>query len=637
MCGIVGLVTEDPTDLQARLMAMNSVLAHRGPDDEGSMVWSSEGAGLAMRRLSIIDLADGHQPMLNEDGQVAVVFNGEIYNAPELRRELLQSGHRFRTDHSDTEVLVHGYEEWREKLFTRLNGMFAICIWDRTQRRMILARDRAGEKPLYIAKLRSGYAFASELKALLRHPDVRTEVDLNALEQYLAFDFILSPSTILAGVTKLPAGHHGFVTSDRIEIDRYWTMEFEPRSWDLEDCVAELDSALDRAVESRMVADVPVGVFLSGGLDSTTVAYYMRRHSDEVHSLAIGFDEPEYDESRYSELAASSIGTKHHLEVFSEERIKSIVPRIAEILDEPMADQSIFPTFLLSQFASQWVKVALGGDGGDELLMGYGTYKKLKVAWKADRLPESVRMALAGLAAFIPSTGPKNVVRGKRLLETVKLPPAGRLLCSLGSYRGNSRWILSPDLRAALPAPPLDGAIEQLTAGNASSLSSAEITIAAYVRGYLQEDILVKVDRASMATSLEVRAPLLDPDLIDFLAQVPNQWKLHGMTGKFILRKLMRGRIPDQIIDRTKHGFGVPLNSWMRSSLAPLVRDYLAPDRLRSEGLFDADRVDVLVREHIGGIRDHGQQLWPLLLFELWRERWLVRPEQLSYRQALPA
>ena len=637
MCGIVGLITQDRTDLERRIVEMNSVLKHRGPDEEGSMAWPTEGAALAMRRLSIVDLADGHQPMLNEDGQVAVVFNGEIYNAAALRQELVLRGHRFRTDHSDTEVLVHGYEQWGEELFPRLNGMFAVCIWDRSKARMVLARDRAGEKPLYIAKLRTGYAIASEIKAILRHPEVHAEIDFAALEQYLAFDFILSPATILKGVMKLPAGHYAVVTTEDVKVNRYWAMTFEPRPWVLDDCIAELDRALDRAVESRMVADVPIGVFLSGGLDSTTVAYYMRRHSDEVHSLSIGFEDPAYDESNYSLLAANSLGTKHHLEVFSEERIKSIVPRIADILDEPMADQSIFPTFLLSEVAAQRVKVALGGDGGDELLMGYGTYKALKVAWQADFMPESFRHALSNLASFVPGAGPKNLARGKRLLRTMSLPPAGRLLCSLGSYRGNSRWILSSEVRAGLVAQPLGRAVEQLTVGNAKSLTSADVTMAAYFRGYLQEDILVKVDRASMATSLEVRAPFLDPDLISFLAQVPSKWKLHGMTGKYILRKLMRGRIPDQIIDRKKHGFGVPLNSWMRSSLAPLVRDYLAPDRLRSDGVFDSDRVDALVREHMSGIRDNGQQLWPLLLFQMWRERWLARPQQVPDRQVLHA
>lgn len=637
MCGIVALIVRDGADMADRLDYMNAALVHRGPDEVGSMVWANDGVGLAMRRLSIIDVAEGHQPMLSEDGQTAVVFNGEIYNAAELRQELLQHGHRFHTDHSDTEVLVHGYEQWGAEMFSRLNGMFALCVWDRRRSRLVVARDRAGEKPLYVAKLKSGYAIASELKALLRHPDVPRDVDMTALEQFLSFDFILSPSTILAGVSKLPAGHYAVISQDAMHVTRYWSLRFTPRRWSLQDCVRSLDDALNSAVSSRMVADVPIGVFLSGGLDSTTVAYYMRRHSDDVHSFAIGFEEPEYDESADSQLAASSLGTHHHLEIFSEKRIQSIVPRIADILDEPMADQSIFPTFLLSQFAVKSVKVALGGDGGDELMMGYGTYKKLKVTWQADRLPRPLRRSLAGLARIAPETGPRTLVRAKHLAETLDQPPVARLLSSLGSYRGDARWILSEDLRASLADRPLGDAVHRLSNGHEPAHDAAEATIAAYIAGYLQEDILVKVDRASMATSLEVRAPFLDPDLIDFLAAVPTHWKMKGLTGKFILRRLMRGRIPDRIIDRPKHGFGVPLNKWMRSSLAPLVTDFLSSQRLASEGVFDAKRVQSLVSNHLSGTADTGQQLWPLLLFEMWRDRWLRKSETAFCPTALPA
>jgi asparagine synthase (glutamine-hydrolysing) len=623
MCGIVAVVTSRADGLEPRLRAMNEALTHRGPDDCGLMVVPEHGVGMAMRRLSIVDVGGGRQPMWDERRQHAVVFNGEVYNAEGLRQELLAKGHVFQTHHSDTEVLVHGYEEWGTELFIRLNGMFALAIWDRPNGRVVLGRDPTGEKPLYVGRIPGGFAVASELKALLAHPGLDRTLDLAALEQYLSFDFILGPRTILAGTQKLPAGHYAVLTAGDYRPHRYWSLSFVRADAPESHLVAQLDDRLDEAVASRLVSDVPLGLFLSGGLDSTTVGYYMRRHSERVHSFSIGFDDPAYDESRYARLAAGHLGTRHHLEVFSMERIRELVPRVADILDEPMADQSIFPTYLLSCFARRTVKVALGGDGGDELLMGYRTYQVMKVAWQLQRLPGWLRRALAAAGPLGSWTPIGRKLR--YVVEGLDQPPLRLLLAHLGSYHGNARWVLTSEARNGLPASVYsepDAIFRESLAGDAVSVPDA--TIAAYVRGYLQEDILVKVDRASMATSLEVRAPLLDPRLIAFLGAVPPSLKLRGLTGKYLLRRLMRGRLPAAIIDRPKQGFGVPLNAWLRTVLAPLLRERLEPGRLRRAGVLEPAVVGALVEDHLAGRRELGQQLWPLLLFQLWSDRWLA-------------
>ena len=624
MCGIVAIVTSQIDGLERDARAMNQTLVHRGPDDEGLAVFPSEGVALAMRRLSILDIEGGHQPMWDESGQHAVIFNGEIYNFQEIRTELAAKGHRFDTDHSDTEVLVHGYEQWGVDLFPMLNGMFACVIWDRPQKRLVIARDFTGEKPLYVGRINGGYAIASELKALMRHPALSHELDPIALEQFLAFDFVIGPRTMLAGVTKLAAGHYAIVRADTFKPKRYWSAKFShpqkpPR--DLATTLRCADELLDQSVRRRMVADVPIGLFLSGGLDSTTVGYYMCRNSADVQSFSIGFEDPTYDESRYAELAARHLGTQHHLEVFSQDRIRELVPKIADILDEPMADQSIFPTYLLCQATRRSVKVALGGDGGDEVLMGYRTYQLLKAYWMLDRLPHFAGRRLAQVGAFLPAAGPTRKLHS--FAASIGLAPVERLLCRLGSFRGNARWVLSPSIRSHLPTSVFDEAVESFSEGYEPGTEIANETINAYMRGYLQEDILVKVDRASMALSLEVRSPFLDPKLIAFLGTVPPSLKLHGMTRKYLLRQLMRGRIPDPIIDRPKHGFGVPLNTWLRTSLSDLLLNYLNPSRLKAQGIFDERVVTRMVHDHVDGQRENGQQLWPLLLFQLWHERWL--------------
>jgi len=624
MCGIVALIVSSPSPrLRELVETMTDTLAHRGPDEAGSFVSASDGLALGIRRLSILDLEGGHQPMWDEEGDHCVVFNGEIYNFAELRRELLAHGHRFSSDHSDTEVLVHGFEQWGTALLPRLNGMFAFAIWDRRNGRLVVARDRAGEKPLYLAEIPGGYAVASELKALLRHPGLSRDLDPVALEQYLAFDYILGPRTIFKHVTKIPAGHYAAVSAHGYETVRYWAPPFSPTSSGEPALLEELEQLLESSVALRMVADVPVGLLLSGGLDSTTVGYFMRRQSDDVRSFSIGFEESRFDESAYARRAAQHLGTKHHLELFSQARVRELVPRVAEILDEPMGDQSIFPTYLLSTVARGEVKVALGGDGSDELLMGYAAYRRLGFATPLDAAPMHLRRAVAGIARRLPTRLGPLPLRGVRSARRLDERPVPRLLAYLGSFKGAARWVLAAGVRESLP----DGALEEgehtLLGDLPQGLSPQNQAIAAYLRGYLQEDILAKVDRASMAASLEVRAPFLDPRLIDFLLSVPPGLKLNGRTSKYLLKRLMRDRLPREVVERPKAGFAVPLDAWLRESLSPLVREYLDAPRVAAAGLFDPAAVAQIVREHRQGHGERGRQVWLLLQFELWRERWL--------------
>jgi asparagine synthase (glutamine-hydrolysing) len=588
-------------------------------------VFEDGGAALGMRRLSIVDLEGGHQPMWSDDKRYCLVFNGEIYNAPELRSELVALGQRFRTDHSDTEVLVHGFARWGHSLWRRLNGMFAVVIWDRERRVLLAARDRLGKKPLFIARCAEGYALGSELKAVLQAPGVSREVDLVALEQYLTFDYVIGPRTMFDGTQKLPGGHYAELTHTACEVSAYWRPETEPRR-PAHGAVEELDRLLDDAVQRRLISDVPLGLFLSGGLDSSTVGYYMRRHAERVHSFSIGFDEADFDESHFSALAASALGTRHHLEIFSQNRLQDLIPKVATILDEPMGDQSILPTYLLSTFTQSSVKVALGGDGSDELLMGYNTYVPLKVAWTLDRVPGLTR-TMAEAARRCPSSVARRGPRGLKFARQLDRSPASRLLSVLGHFSGDARWVMSNDACQQLPMSVFDEPARGFLGGRNRRLGS-DATVLAYLRGYLQEDIMVKVDRASMATSLEVRSPFLDPQVVEFALRLPANVRLRGRTGKYVLRQLMTGRLPEEILRRRKAGFGVPLNTWLRESQRDLVVDYLSPSRLRAQNLFDADAVAGIVEEHLTCRVDRGHQVWLLLLFQLWHERWVtVEPE----------
>lgn len=624
MCGIVALIAPGRATLAEDIVRMRETLLHRGPDGEGTAVLVQDGAAIAMRRLAIIDIEGGRQPMWDESGRFGLVFNGEIYDHGAQRAELEQLGHRFVTDHSDTEVIVHGFEAWGGEVFTRLNGMFAVAIWDRELRTLTVARDRAGEKPLYIARLADGYAVASELKAIMALPDVRRRVDPMALEQLLALGYVVGPRTMLDGVWKLPAGHVGTIGPAGYAHSPYWTPRFDPRPLPEPEAVARFDHLLAGAVRRRMVADVPVGLFLSGGLDSSAIAEYMRREVADVRAFTIGFEDSAFDETAEASRVARHLGLRHEIEILSRQRLLDLVPRIPGILDEPMADPSILPTHLVSEVTRRHVTVALGGDGSDELLMGYRTYQALRVAARLDAAPRAIRAGLSTIGGLLPDRGTGWLGKGRRFAEDLVSAPEDRLLARLGPFRGRGREVLAAHVVARLPDDPLREPREVIESSTHGAIGWANRTIAAYLRGYLQEDILVKVDRASMASSLEVRAPFLDPTVIDFAIGLQPELKLRGMTRKYLLRQAMRGRLPDATIDRPKMGFGVPLDAWFRGPLAGWAADLLEPGAVRAAGWFDPEAVATLLGAHARGRTDHGVRLWTLAQAEAWRRAWHV-------------
>jgi asparagine synthase (glutamine-hydrolysing) len=613
MCGICGVVEPHGTVDADVLRRMNATLVHRGPDDDGLYVDGA--AGLGFRRLSIIDLAGGHQPLSNEDGSLWIVFNGEIYNYRSLRAELEGRGHRFRTE-TDTEVIVHLYEDFGVAALDRLNGMFAFALWDAERRSLFLARDRFGKKPLYYSFSDGRFLFGSEPKALLAHPAFRRLLDIDSVAGYLAFEYVPTPRSIFAGMHKLPAAHWLRLEHGKIAMERWWTLpEPRPDRHSRDDELAEeLHTRIRAAVERRLVADVELGAFLSGGIDSSTVVAAMTEllPPHRIKTFSIGFAEGSFDETSHARRVAAAFGTRHFEARFTSRDLLELLPDLFGRVDEPFADASLLPTYLLSRFAREHVTVALGGDGADELLAGYPTFQAERMA-RILRVPrlanERLLLPLAHLLPVSDANFSADFVL-KQFLRGLHEPSAVRHLTWLGSFDARERRSL---LRASI-ADPFAAVLARL----ATSTTGIDALIALYVQTYLEDDILVKVDRASMAASLEVRAPFLDVELVEFLARVPTQLKLRGMTTKAILKDAMRNRLPAGIADRRKKGFGIPLARWLKGELRELMLDELSHDRLRRQGLFDPAPVEALVREHLDGRRDNRKQLWTLLAFQLW-------------------
>ena len=576
MCGIAGFIGAGD---RAVLVRMTSRLLHRGPDDDGFLVDHSIAAYLGFRRLAILDISGGKQPMSTADDALSIVFNGEIYNWRALRRELTGLGARFQTDHSDTEVLLHGYRQWGENLPNHLNGMWAFAILDRRRKRAFLSRDRFGKKPLFYFASDEVFAFASELTALREHPAMPATLSQRALRKYFGYGYVPAPLTFFEGVRKLPAGHNlAFDLRGRsLRMERYWQYKSEP----FEERPAnaevrwseELSAYLDAAVARRLIADVPVGAFLSGGLDSSLVAALALRHAgaDQVKTFSIGFEEATFDESRYARMVAEHIGADHQVETLSIQRALGLLPEIAARWDEPIADSSLLPTYLLCQHARRQVTVALGGDGADELFAGYDAFRALRYAQAWARfVPRPVHNGIAMLAAKLPVSHRRMSFDflAKRTLRGLNHPP----------HLWLPMWLapLAPsDLEQLFnePVDPEDVFSEAILAWDScDSKDPVERTIAFYVRLYLQDDILVKVDRASMLNSLEVRAPFLDFELVDFLRRLPSDMKLRGGTTKYLLRKIAAPLLPPAILSRSKQGFTVPIGKWFRDGAMPARR-----------------------------------------------------------------
>jgi len=605
-------------------------IAHRGPDDQG--IWLQGGVGLGVRRLSIIDVAGGHQPIHNQNESAWIVFNGEIYNFPQLRDRLSAKGHRFYT-RTDTEVAVHAYDEWGERCVEELNGMFGLAIWDSRRQMVFLARDRLGIKPLYYAITPHGLAFASELKALLTIPAMRRQVDLAALDDYLALEYVPSPRSIIRGIQKLPPGHTltWRMDSGEGQLRRYWDIDLgaserEPDTRSLEQHADELRAVLLESVRKELISDVPLGVFLSGGIDSSTVAAMMTRLTPgHVNSFSIGFNDRSFDESAHARRVAAHLGTNHRELILEPSMMTDLVPNVTEKLDEPLADASIIPTYLLSRFARQNVTVALGGDGGDELFAGYPTLLAHRLVGYYERLPGMVRDRLVSPLVQRLPVSMANISLDFKLKRFV-----GGAGYSVGER--HMRWLgsFSSDQRAELLDPHVDAALRQSDHQDlvAEHLARHRLqdplnqVLYLDMKMYLENDILAKVDRASMLASLEARVPLLNVDLVEHMARVPVALKLRGQRSKYILKHAMRGVLPDATLARGKKGFGIPVARWIRGPLKELVTDTLAPDKLRREGFFRPAYVQRLLDDHLGGRRDNRKQLWTLFMFERWYERY---------------
>lgn len=622
MCGIVGIVSAPggpPPDLRVGT-AMNAVLRHRGPDDDGT--YHDARAFLGMRRLAIIDLAGGHQPMQNADGSVQLLFNGEIYNYRELHKELAARGHAFHT-HSDSEVIVQAYEAWGEACFERLNGMFAIALWDTRTRTLLLARDRFGEKPLFFTDLGSHLAFASELKALMQIPEVRTELDPEALRGYMTFGYVPSPHCILRGVSKLKPAHFLRYVDGRASIHRYYSLEFSPKLViDEPTATEELARLLDQAVASRLVSDVRFGAFLSGGLDSSIVVALIARHlTTPVKTFTIGFCEAGYNEIGDAQRVARHLGTEHHDLVVEPDAV-GLIHDLVWHLDEPFADASALPTYLVSKLAREHVKMVLSGDGGDEVFAGYKRYRRFLRMQRLGLLkPLAARIAESG-AALLPGRFRRRL---SKIGESLRLPfPESYLSIVALSAADQARALGGPGAvrQTALAFAPCelpDGTLDRI--------------VAIDFAGYLPDDILVKVDRMSMAHSLECRAPLLDHRLVDFAAKLPQDLRLRNGRGKYLLRKAARRWLPADVLKKKKQGFSVPVAAWLRGPLGEMVSDLFASRAFRERGLVDAAAARRCLSDHLAGVGDLSEVLWLVVCLELWAREFLDAPAALPQDQ----
>jgi asparagine synthase (glutamine-hydrolysing) len=625
MCGIIGFVNLDQQQPANERIAraMNQAILHRGPDDEG--FYLNENIAMGMRRLSIIDLAGGHQPISNEDGSVWVVFNGEIYNYQELRQRLLSRGHQLRTN-SDTETIVHLYEDYGDDLVQHLNGMFGFALWDERRQRLLIARDRMGEKPLYFTQTDSAFVFASELKSLVEHPSVQRRLNLLALRKYLQYEFVPSPHTMLEGVQKLPPAHRLIFESGKWRTERYWQINYSGERLKLseDEAAEEVRRRLREAVKIRLVADVPLGVLLSGGIDSSATAQLAcEAAGSRVKTFSIAFEEKSFDESSYARKVAEQLGTEHYEKRFTERDMLDIVPEIPRLLDEPLGDGSLIPTFLLSRFTREHVTVALGGDGGDELFAGYPTYGAHRMARLYQMIPQFVRSGLIEPAVASLPVSTENLsfdFKAKRFVRGASHGAGTRHTIWMGSYDAQQqRELLKPEIIAACPDEQVfDEVLGYDRVNGNGKIDLVERMMKLDATHYLSECVLFKVDRASMAASLETRAPFLDHTFIEFVQKLPVEMKLKGFTGKYILKKAMRGRLPDDVIDRPKKGFGMPVAKWLKGELRGFVRDTFAPDRMKRRGLFNVDYVQRLLDEHERGVADHRKLIWTLLMFEMW-------------------
>ena len=629
MCGIVGIVNFNSQNLvnENIVKKMNNRIYHRGPDDEGYFI--ERNVGLGIRRLSIIDLVSGHQPVYNEDRTIWVIFNGEIYNYLDLRAVLEKKGHKFYTK-TDTEVIVHLYEEEEEECVNKFNGMFAFAIWDRRKKKLLLARDRLGIKPLHYRIDNTSLIFASELKALIEHPAVIREIDLESLNKYLTYEYIPAPNTIFRGIKKLLPGHILILKEGKISLKQYWNIELgtmEKSLYDKKKCIQRLKQLLEESVRKRLISDVPLGIFLSGGIDSSTITYFASKFNpSKTKTFNIGFEEKSFDESSYAKDIANLLGTKHYEELFTTERLLELVPKIADIIDEPLGDASFIPTYLVSQFARQYVTVILGGDGGDELFAGYPTYQAHKLASIYRKVPYLLRKGIEKIIQKIPPSD-KNFsfeFEIKKFISGIEFNQELRNYIWLGSFSPQDKETL---FRQGIKEEIHKDCFKEIGMHlkNKKFIAPLDKILYLDMKFYLQDNLLVKIDRASMANSLEVRVPYLDHKFVEFVTALPARFKLRGLTTKYIFKKSMKNILPAKIINRRKKGFGIPLAKWFKKELKDLLEDSLSKGKIDKEGIFDYNYIRMIMDEHFKSKKNNRKKLWTLLIFQLWYDKYIKK------------
>lgn len=614
MCGIFGLYNPAGVD-ESLLINMSNITRHRGPDDRGFFVDGPFGFG--MNRLSIIDLSSGHQPIFNENEDLAIVFNGEIYNFKEIGEGLRVKGHKFKTN-SDTEIILHLFEDKGVNAFSDLSGMFGIAIWDRKKRELTLCRDRFGKKPVYYYYKDGKFAFASEIKALLTLPFISKKINLRALDSYLTNQYIPGPLTIFEDIYKLQPGCLLKFANSKIEIKRYWELPaFTSEFNDEVQCIERVRELLRDAVRARLISEVPLGAFLSGGLDSSAIVALMSEVSREpVKTFSVGFEEGGFNELEYARIVAKQFNTDHH-EIIVKADAANLLPKIAWHLDEPMADPAVIPTYLISEYARRYVTVVLTGEGGDEAFAGYSSFRHQKLAnLYQTATPKPIRDTIKTIGS--------KVLKDRRLRQGVWF--YSRPVEEIGAWR----IVFNPEERLSL--------YQEEVARSLADYDATAVFVDIYRKGtggfmdrmiqadtlvWLPDDLLMKVDKMSMAHSLEARAPFLDDRLMEYMAKVSIDLKLKGREGKYIFKKAMDGILPDSIIYRKKHGFDLPIDKWLREDLKGMVDDLLSQDKIRTAGLFRAEVVSDIVRRQRNGVRGYQKQVWSLLVFQLWYERFM--------------
>lgn len=633
MCGICGIynVCQDKPVPKDILTRMRDALVHRGPDDAGDFIENN--VGLAMRRLNIIDLDTGHQPIHNEDKTIWIVFNGEIYNFPELREGLVKRGHSLYTK-SDTEIIIHLYEEEGKSCVNKLNGMFAFAIWDSNKKRIFLARDKMGQKPLFYKFENGQLIFASEIKSILKYSSTSREIDFEALNEYLTFEYIPAPKTIFKGINKLPASHIMTIDNEKLSIERYWNICPEKlNNIDEVDTGERLLDLLNLSIKRHMLSDVPLGVFLSGGIDSSCIASLASRLTNRnLKTFSISFDDASFDESNYSSFMADYIGSEHYEMKFKEKDCMDLVPYIYDIVDEPFADASVLPTYILSKFAKKYITVALGGDGGDELFAGYPTHIAHSFSDNFYlKLPGFFRkLILEPIGNKLP-TSLDNFsfdFKVKKFISGINFSPEIRHQIWMGAFSlAQKKNILLGEIKSRLkPGNGLDPILrnsEELK--SCSFLSIQEKMLFLDMRLYLQDDILTKIDRCSMVNSLEVRSPYLDSDLVDFVNGLNFSLKLNRFQTKFIFKKLLFSKriIPKEIVKRPKKGFGIPVAKWINKGLKEIIADHLSEESIKKEKIFNHLYINQILKEHFEHKKDNRKLIWCLFMFELWRRKYL--------------